>query len=207
MTWNPNETTFGYFKRRFAIIEKRIDCGPQEAARIIVTCACLHNLAMSRGDMLVDNGRVVDLNNDIFTNLPLPEEVPRSYKIIREEGEFVRQCFIKEILVHDKNSSIVNNTFTYFQEILIVSFLSSNQFSELKVPFAFHEGQSPFFHRLLLVWHDCFHGWLTGWPSSRNFACSHTDERCKTALQMGIALVPSSVQLQTMSYQLWNKYI
>ena len=101
--------------------------------------------------MLVDNGRVVDLNNDIFTDPPPPEEVPRSYKIICKAGEFVRQCLIKEILVHGKNSSIVNNTFTYFQEILIVSFLSSNQFSELEVPFAFHEGQSPFVHGLLLV--------------------------------------------------------
>ena len=148
---NPIETTFGYLKRRFAIIEKRIDRGPQEAARILVTCACLYNFAMSRGDMLVDNGRVVDLNNDIFTDPPPPEEVPRSYKIIHEAGEFVRQCLIKEILVHGKNSSIVNNTFTYFQEILIVSFLSSNQFSELEVPFAFREGQSPFVHGLLLV--------------------------------------------------------
>ena len=95
--------------------------------------------------MLVDNGRVVDLNNNIFTDPPPPQEVPRSYKIIREVGEFMRQCLIKEILVHGKNSSIVNNTFTYFQEILIVSFLSSNQFSELEVPFAFHEGNLPLF--------------------------------------------------------------
>ena len=88
---------------------------------------------------------------NIFTNPPPPEEVPRSYKIIHEVGEFVRQCLIKEILVHGKNSSILNNTFTYFQEILIVSFLFSNQFSELEVPFASHEGQSPFFHGLLLI--------------------------------------------------------
>ena len=111
---NPIETTFGYLKRRFSIIKKRIDHGPQEAARIVVTCACLHNFAMSRGDMLVDNGRVVDLNNDIFTDPPPLEEVPRSYKIICEAGEFVRQCLIKEILLHGKNSSILINTFTYF---------------------------------------------------------------------------------------------
>ena len=116
--------------------------------------------AMSRGDMLVDNGRVVDLNNDIFTDPPPPEDVPRSYKIIHEAGEFVRQCLVKEILVHGKNISIVNNTFTYFQEILIVSFFSSNQFSELKVPFTFHEGQFSFFHGLLLIWHNCFRAGL-----------------------------------------------
>ena len=117
MTRNPIETTFGYLKRRFSIIEKRLDRGPQEASRIVMTCACLHNFAMERGDMFVDNGRVVNLNNEFYTEPPSKEEIPRDYELIRDAGEYIRKTLVKELFVHGRNIFLhsFSEHFLFFQ--------------------------------------------------------------------------------------------
>ena len=89
-------------KRRFSIIEKRLDRNPREAARIFTTCACLHNFALERGDMFVDNNRVVNLNNDIFVDEP--EDKERHYQRERDAGAYIRRELVNYLLVHGNQS-------------------------------------------------------------------------------------------------------
>ena len=59
----------------------------------IVACTCLHNFAMARGDIYVDDGRVVNIDNDIFTS---PETYPqRQYAKEKEVGQYQRRQLIK----------------------------------------------------------------------------------------------------------------
>ena len=67
---NPIEQTFGYMKRCFSIMEKRLDRSPKVAGQIFIACACLHNIAMQKGDVYFDNGKIVNLNNDVIVTPP-----------------------------------------------------------------------------------------------------------------------------------------
>ena len=57
-------------KRRFSILEKRLDRSPKVAGQIFIACACLHNITMQKGDMYFDNGKIVNLNNDVIITAP-----------------------------------------------------------------------------------------------------------------------------------------
>lgn len=59
------EHTIGYMKRRFGCIAKELEYSPQMAAKIIITCAALHNFATQRHDIWVEDGTIVNLHNDI----------------------------------------------------------------------------------------------------------------------------------------------
>ena len=59
------ENTFGYWKRRFQCVLRASDYQPDFLGKIIVATACLHNLAMSKGDIWIDDGRVCDLPETI----------------------------------------------------------------------------------------------------------------------------------------------
>ena len=67
---NPIEQTFGYMKRCFSIMEKRLDRSPKVAGQIFIVCTCLHNIAMQKGDVYFDNGKIVNLNNDVIVTPP-----------------------------------------------------------------------------------------------------------------------------------------
>lgn len=73
-------------KRRFSIIEKRLDRNPQEACQIFITCACLHNIAMERGDMYVEKGKVVNLHNDVILEAD-PQNIRDTMNMV---GEHIR---------------------------------------------------------------------------------------------------------------------
>ena len=64
-TRNPIERTFGYIKKRFSCLERRLDRDPIKAAKLIQCIVCLHNFAMERGDLYFEEGKVINLNNDV----------------------------------------------------------------------------------------------------------------------------------------------
>ena len=117
-TQNPIEQTFGIMKRRFSIIENRLDHSPQEACRIFLACSCLHNFAMERGDMFVDNGRVVNLNNDVCVDPP--EYIERSYNSNFDVGKYVRQEYVCSHLL-GKGILFTGNKFLSLQNFIFKS--------------------------------------------------------------------------------------
>ncbi|XP_055997802.1 putative nuclease HARBI1 [Ostrea edulis] len=48
------ERSFGWLKRRFMVLHGEIRCKPDRAAKIIVACAVLHNIALERKDCMDD---------------------------------------------------------------------------------------------------------------------------------------------------------
>ena len=52
------ENTIGMWKGRFAILEGPLRHDPLKAAEIITATACIHNFAISKGDMWVHRGKV-----------------------------------------------------------------------------------------------------------------------------------------------------
>ena len=52
------ENTIGIWKGRFAILEGPLRHDPLKSAEIITATACIHNFAISKGDMWVCRGKV-----------------------------------------------------------------------------------------------------------------------------------------------------
>ena len=50
--------TIGMWKGRFAVLEGPLRHDPLKSAEIITATACIHNFAVSRGDMWVHRGKV-----------------------------------------------------------------------------------------------------------------------------------------------------
>ncbi|XP_062609331.1 putative nuclease HARBI1 [Saccostrea cucullata] len=50
------ERSFGWLKRRFLALHGEIKCKPERAAKIIVACAVLHNIAQDRRETINDAG-------------------------------------------------------------------------------------------------------------------------------------------------------
>ena len=51
-------------------MEKRLDRSPKVAGQIFIACACLHNIAMEKGDVYFDKGKIVNINNDVIVSVP-----------------------------------------------------------------------------------------------------------------------------------------
>ena len=56
------ENTIGMLKNRFPILAGRMRHTPQIAVKIIIAAACLHNFAISRGDMWLEKGAVNNID-------------------------------------------------------------------------------------------------------------------------------------------------
>ena len=59
------ENTFGYWKRRFQCILKALEYQPEFVGQVIIATACLHNLAMHKGDLWLDDGVVHELQETL----------------------------------------------------------------------------------------------------------------------------------------------
>ena len=78
----------GSWKGRFGCLKETLMFDPVKCAWIIVFTAILHNFAMERGDIYIEQGQVINLNNDVEDR---PAQIYNNRDVIqRNEGKF--QC-------------------------------------------------------------------------------------------------------------------
>ena len=70
------ENAFGYWQRRFHCVSHKSEYQPEFLAKIVIAMVCLHNLAMRKGDLWLDDGHVYDLPETIELRHEAEDDCP-----------------------------------------------------------------------------------------------------------------------------------
>ena len=91
------ENTFGMWKARFAVIQGVLRHEPSMCAKIITATACLHNFAVSDGDIWVDRGNVRGMDDhDPLDNYHYwsQQDWERELSGKKVRRDLIRDCFM-----------------------------------------------------------------------------------------------------------------
>lgn len=82
-------------KNRFACCDIPIRYEPLMASKIITAVGCLHNFALRRGDLWIDEGKIIDLEDEHYAcHGPFTYQDPHDRQLYRI-GEEVRDDILR----------------------------------------------------------------------------------------------------------------
>ena len=110
------ESTIGMWKGRFTVLEGPLRHDPLKSAEIITATACIHNFAVSKGDMWVHRGKVYFVEPHNPLDYYGTHDIERQLDGKKVRAELVTNVFskiVKDQSIHFNIKVVVTNIFTY----------------------------------------------------------------------------------------------